>query len=300
MGAAGSGAAGGGGALAAGSGGTAAAAGSSGSAGSGTATPGAVTDPELGPVGLGNVGIGVNDLDKAAAFFVEMFGMKVQTPLIEREDRTERVLSFGNGKTTLSLMKYRDARVIMGCPDVNECSPENVPGKLVFGMSSPSATGRKIVAAGYKSILNVGAIVQVSAIDGYMIEILQGDPIVMALAIAVTDFEKTNAFYSMTFGLESTGTYNDRAMSGLQEQFYADPAGGAAVVIQHYTQGEWNYKNNPMKTLWRVADPAAALMKVVAAGGSMLSAPAPLPAFNNKLTAIAKDADGYILELVQK
>jgi hypothetical protein len=55
-----------------------------------------------------------------------------------------------------------------------------------------------------------------------------------------------------------------------------------------------------MKTLWRVDDAAAALMKVVAMGGTMVSPPAMLPAFNNKQTAIAKDADGYLLELVEK
>jgi predicted enzyme related to lactoylglutathione lyase len=285
---------------------TAAAAGSSGSpaAGSGgssqPAAPVAVTDPALGPNGLGSMGIAVNDLDKAADFFVQNFEMKVDTPAIEREDRTERVLAYDNNNTTLTLMKYKDGRMIVGCYDVNACTAKNVPGKVVFSMRSPSATGQKVVAAGYKSVLNAGAIVQVSAIDDYLIEILQGDSAVIALAIAVTEFQKTNDFYVMAFGLNSTGTYNDPRMSGLQEAFYADPAGGAAIVVQHYTQGEWNYKDNPMKTLWRVNDAAAALMKVVSLGGTMVSPAAPHPAFNNKPTAIAKDADGYLIELVQK
>jgi predicted enzyme related to lactoylglutathione lyase len=260
-----------------------------------------VTDPDLGgTVGLGSGGIGVNDLDKASEFFVTLVGMEVQTPMIEREDRYERVLRIGEpGMPTVTLMKYKDDRVIMGCPDVNECTAANVPSKLVFYMPSPGDAAEKIIAGGYESILNVGAIAQVTAVDGYMIEFLQGDPTFIAVAFGVTDLDKTTKFYTDAFGLESTGSYNDAAMSGLQEQFVANPDGGAAVVVQHYTMGEWNYKDNPVKTVWNVPDAAAALTKVVGLGATMVSPAAPLPAFNNRITAIAKDFDGYLIEMVQ-
>jgi hypothetical protein len=45
---------------------------------------------------------------------------------------------------------------------------------------------------------------------------------------------------------------------------------------------------------------AATLAKIMQLGGTMVSAPAPLPAFNNKVVGIAKDFDGYIIELVQQ
>lgn len=258
----------------------------------GTAPSAVVTMPNIGSVGLGNGGIGVNDLDKATEFFTTLVGMKVQTDMIEREDRFERVLTLGElaDKPSVTLMKYKDGRAI-----------KDIPAKLVFYAQSPSDTVAKITAGGYQTVLNVGTIAQATAIDGYLLEFLQDatGPMFISIAFAVTDLDKTNQLYTTAFDLKSTGDYNDITMMGLSEHFIQAMDGGAALVLQHYTLGEHNYLNNPCKTVWHVKDAAAQLDKVVMLGGTMLSPAAPLAAFDNKVTAIAKDFDGYIIEMVQ-
>jgi catechol 2,3-dioxygenase-like lactoylglutathione lyase family enzyme len=199
----------------------------------GSAEPQAMLgDPDLGSVGLGSGGIGVSDLEAATKFFVDLVGMKVHSD-VRREDRVERVLTLGPaGKPTLTLMHYDDGR-----------NTKDIAAKMVFYAQSPSAAISKIRDGGYDVILS-GAIGvgQVYGFDGYVLEFLQNanGPLFISIAFAVTDLDKTVTFYTDAFGLMSTGSYY---AGSLQEEFVQAPAGGAALVVQHYLSGDVNYKS---------------------------------------------------------
>jgi predicted enzyme related to lactoylglutathione lyase len=60
-----------------------------------------------------------------------------------------------------------------------------------------------------------------------------------------------------------------------------------------------NAKDNPLKVVIAVPDANATAELVVAAGGTIVSQASRSDLYDNRLVVVAKDLDGYILNLVQ-
>jgi hypothetical protein len=79
------------------------------------------------------------------------------------------------------------------------------------------------------------------------------------------------------------------------------PSGkGSAVVLLHYTDGSTrNYTNVPVKLVHRVPDSGASVAAVAGEGLEVVLEPLPFTANGTEaLVALAKDPDGYTLEMV--
>ena len=77
--------------------------------------------------------------------------------------------------------------------------------------------------------------------------------------------------------------------------------GRNAVVLMHYTDGSArNYRDNPVKLVFYVSDPAAIAAKIRDAGMEVPHEPAASPSLGGSLVCLAKDPDGYVIELIQR
>jgi len=73
------------------------------------------------------------------------------------------------------------------------------------------------------------------------------------------------------------------------------------VVLMHYTDGSVrNYRDNPVKLVFYVTDPARFVERIRAEGLEISREPAPIESLGGAVVALAKDPDGYVIELIQR
>ncbi len=270
----------------------------------GVTDAGALATAEAEPTGdagaeipaLDSVGVGVSDLEASTTFFTTMLGMTLQKE-VARDDRIERVLVYGAGDkgSSLTLMHFNDGRSIA-----------NVPAKLVFYAPDISATVQSLTNAGFT--ISQAPLVYMGAMDamavgpdGYTIELVQQtttDPLVLAVGFAVSNLQASVDFYTRVMGMKQTSEYD---LGTLTEKVMQYSTGhGSAIVLQGYTDGAArNTRDNPVIEVHHVADAAAAAARIAMGGGSLVAAAAPDPTLGQSVVAMAKDPDGYLLELVQ-
>jgi predicted enzyme related to lactoylglutathione lyase len=262
----------------------------------GAAEAGAI-DGAVAPIpALASVGVGVSDLDTSTAFFTGIMGMTLQGE-VRRDDRIERVLVYGAGDkgSALTLMHFNDGRSIT-----------NVPAKLVFYAPDINATVQRLSDAG--SAITQAPLTYMGALDamalgpdGYTVELVQQtttDPLVLALGFAVSDLKASVDFYTNVMGMKQTGEYD---LGTLTEKVMQYSTGhGSAIVLQGYSDTTpRNYKNNPVIQVHQVTDAAATAARIAKGGGSVVTPAGPDPTLGKRVAAMAKDLDGYLLELVQ-
>ncbi|HEX4336141.1 MAG TPA: VOC family protein [Polyangiaceae bacterium] len=248
-------------------------------------------------------GIGVTDLEGASAFLTNVLSMTQEGPDVTRDDRVERTFwaKEADRGSRVVLMKFNDGR-----------NTQDITAKIVFEAADVQTTYDAATAAGFTSILPptaLGSITvsQVKGPEGYTVEILNGldpggagvtKPYFIALAFGITDFTAARKFYADAFGMKETTPYSD---NDLEEQTMEYPtSGGAGLVLQHYQMTTHVYKNNPVKHVSYVPDVTAFVANIIAAGGTVVTAPAPMPAYGGRQGAVLADPDGYVIELVQE
>lgn len=68
----------------------------------------------------------------------------------------------------------------------------------------------------------------------------------------------------------------------------------------HWTDGSArNYKDVPVKLVFYVTDPVAVAERIRKAGGGITLEPAPVAALGGAVVGLARDPDGYVIELLQ-
>ena len=118
-----------------------------------------------------------------------------------------------------------------------------------------------------------------------------------AVGIGVSDQDRSVDFYTRVLGMQAMQTFKLDYM----DEVVVAHEGRNAVVLMHYTDGSArNYRDNPVKLVFYVADPAAIAGKVTAAGLQVTHAPAPNASLGGALVCLAKDPDGYIIELIRR
>jgi lactoylglutathione lyase len=118
-----------------------------------------------------------------------------------------------------------------------------------------------------------------------------------AVGIGVSDLAKSVDFYSRVIGMTQTQTFKVDYMDEVVLAF----EGRTAVVLMHYTDGSVrNYKDNPVKLVFYVVDPKEISDRIKAEGLEIVREPAPMASMGGALLGLAKDPDGYIVELIQR
>ncbi len=114
-------------------------------------------------------GAAVSDLEKATAFYVEVFGMK-KLQSFDLEDMNENILGSGKpGAAALVLMQYK-----------NRAKPphDTEATKFVFYVRDAAETAEAVVAAGGRitrepSAFEGSMVGFATDLDGYLLELLQ-------------------------------------------------------------------------------------------------------------------------------
>ena len=117
-----------------------------------------------------------------------------------------------------------------------------------------------------------------------------------ATGIGVSDLQRSATFYKAALGLKQVQTFSLPHM----DEIVLAHEGRTAVVLMHWTDGSArNYADAPVKMVFYVTDPVAVMDRVVAAGGRLLLPPTALPQLGGAVVGLAKDPDGYVIELLQ-
>ena len=162
----------------------------------------------------------------------------------------------------------------------------------------------------YASRVNLGVLVQFDGPETYIHEVGNSFddggsgimvPYPIALGFSVSDVAAARAFYT-SLGMDEspTGTFpvTDATGSATITEYTLKWNDGSALILQDWSPMR-NSKDNPVKVVMFVPDAQATADKVVAGGGSMVKAAERSSVYDNRLVIIAKDPDGYLLELVQ-
>jgi catechol 2,3-dioxygenase-like lactoylglutathione lyase family enzyme len=269
-----------------------------------SADAGAPSAPPPEPVAAPYVwgfGVGVSDLGAAVAYFTDVMKLSVEKEGVRREDRTETVLYAAQAKrgARLVLMRFDDGR-----------ATEKITAKLVWQASNARAvTSAASKYPGYVSRTDF-LVSQFDGPDTYIQEV--GNifdsggtgitvPYPIALGFSVSDLAASRRFYTgLGMTDSSTGTFpvTDATGSATITEYTARFATGSALVLQDWSPTR-NSKDNPVKSVWFVPDAQAVADKLVAGGGTVVRPAERSPVYDQRLVIIAKDRDGYGIELVQ-
>jgi catechol 2,3-dioxygenase-like lactoylglutathione lyase family enzyme len=117
-----------------------------------------------------------------------------------------------------------------------------------------------------------------------------------AVGIGVSDLDRSEAFYRDVLGMRRMQTFKVEYM----DEVLMAHEGRNAVILMHWTDGSSpNYANLPVKLVFYVADPAAYAERIRAAGLEITREPAPIDTLGGAVICLAKDPDGYVIELIQ-
>jgi len=259
-----------------------------------------IPDPVAEPYAWG-FGLGVSDLPAAVELYTTVMELTIEKE-VTRSDRTEVILYAAGAQrgARLILMKFNDGR-----------ETRKITAKLVWQSSSASAINA--AASSYPDYVSriTFPVVQFDGPDTYIQEVggifdTEGGaidvPYLVALGFSVSDLAASRTFYAMGLGMEeeSIGSFpvTDATGSGTITEYSERHPAGAGIVLQDWSP-ERNSKDNPVKVVLFVPDAAATADAVVAGGGSIVEPAARSDVYDNRLLIVAKDRDGYVLELVQ-
>ncbi len=117
-----------------------------------------------------------------------------------------------------------------------------------------------------------------------------------ATGIGVSDLKRSAEFYEHALGMK----IGRRFKLAYMDEIVLSHEGRNAVVLMHYTDGSNpNCKNLPIKLVFYVQDPKAVAARIREMGCEVTREPTPVPEFDNALVGLAKDPDGYVVELLQ-
>lgn len=251
---------------------------------------------------LGSAAIGVSDIERSTAFYTQIMGMsvkyRVSTPEMEKV-----VLEFTDSLgSDVVLMHYTDDTAVNYTYN---------PDKLVFYVQDAYAVAGAIYRAGYRIVApptaqppELGGVVVGMALDpdGYLVEIVEDKSLTEsylgAVGIGVSDLETSADFYTRVMGM--TEQYRLSIPYFMDEIILQYPYedGGSALVLMHYVAPK-NYTNLPVKIGFYVNNVQKTVKAIEGEGLEIIVTPKRNPKFNPKAYGLAKDMDGYLIEIKQ-
>ena len=274
--------------------------GAGGTAGDASAPTDVIPDPVAAPL-IWGFGIGITDVPAAVKFYSEVMKMTVLKDAVDRDDSVETFLYATDAMrgARLVLMKFDDMR-----------NTRKITAKLVWQSSSASAINRAAAMhPDYVSRLNIG-IVQFDGPDTYVHEVggsfdSGGSgisvPYPIALGFSVSDLAASRKFYTalgMTDSSVGSFPVTDASGSATITEYSVKFTDGSGLVLQRWSPMR-NSKDNPIKVVIFVPDAKAFADKVTAAGGTIVKQAERTPVYDNRQLVVAKDPDGYVLDIVE-
>ena len=117
-----------------------------------------------------------------------------------------------------------------------------------------------------------------------------------AVGIGVSDLKRSVDFYTRVLGMQQTQVFKLDYM----DEVVVAHEGRSALVLMHYTDGSVrNYKDNPVKLVFFVTDPAGLIEAIRTDGLEITHEVAPAESMGGTMLGMAKDPDGYVIELIQ-
>lgn len=124
----------------------------------------------------------------------------------------------------------------------------------------------------------------------------QKDPLLSAVGIGVSDLAKSTDFYVNVMGMEKIRSYH---LDYMDEEVLGYPEAESLIVLMHWTDGsKRTYKDLPIKIVTRTKDPKALQEKIRTAGYEITREYAPSEQVGGAAVGLAKDPDGYVLEIL--
>ncbi len=119
-----------------------------------------------------------------------------------------------------------------------------------------------------------------------------------AVGIGVSDLARSADFYTRVLGMKVITTFK---LDDMDEIVVGFEGRGSALVLMHWTDGSVrNYRDNPIKIVLYVPDPAAAAAAIRADGLEIVREPTLIASLGGAVVGFAKDPDGYLVELLQR
>jgi lactoylglutathione lyase len=116
-----------------------------------------------------------------------------------------------------------------------------------------------------------------------------------AVGIGVSDLAKSEDFYTRVLGM----SVQQRIDLPHLKEVVVGYEGRTSVVLMHWIDGSArNYKDAPVKLVFFVTDPTATAQRIRDAGGTITLEPGPHAAVGGAIVGMAKDPDGYVIELL--
>jgi lactoylglutathione lyase len=117
-----------------------------------------------------------------------------------------------------------------------------------------------------------------------------------AVGIGVSDLARSADFYKRVLGMREMQTFKLPTM----DEIVLAHEGRNAVILMHYTDGSARtYKDNPVKLVFYVTDPAGLVNRIRAEGLEITQEAAAVESMGGAMIGLAKDPDGYVIELIQ-
>ena len=124
-------------------------------------------------------------------------------------------------------------------------------------------------------------------------------PYIGAVGIGVSDLKRSIDFYTRVLGMTKLQKFRLPYMDEMIVGF--EGRRGSAIALMHWTDGSNpNYRDLPIKVVLYVPDPQAAADAIRAEGLEITREPTPIPELGNAVVGLAKDPDGYVIELLQR
>ena len=137
---------------------------------------------------------------------------------------------------------------------------------------------------------------EAAAAPAATLTLAQKDPLLSAVGLGVSDLARSTDFYVSVMGMEKVRSYH---LDYMDEELLRYPDNESYLVLMHWTDGSArNYQDLPVKVVTRSKDPAALQEKIRAAGYAITRQYAPSEAVGGAAVGLAKDPDGYVLELL--
>lgn len=116
-----------------------------------------------------------------------------------------------------------------------------------------------------------------------------------AVGIGVSDMARSVKFYTEVMGMAQLQVINLPHLQEIVLGYERD----VSVVLMHYLDGsEQHYTGNPVKLVFNSDDPKVIFERIKAAGHEITRWPEVMPEFHNMIIGLAKDPDGYTIELL--
>lgn len=253
----------------------------------------AVVVPAIAPY-ITAAGIGVSDLAASSEFYQKALGLTFKYDL-STPGWDEKVLEDSRGNSVV-LMHFKPER-----------NTKKNPVKIVFYVPSAQDAYQAVLDAGGTSVsaptMFEGATVALTSDpDEYTVELVEvstvSEIVIGAMGIGVKSLADATDFYTRVMGLKYERDYtvpnfvDEKAFSSYQMK-------GLGLVLMHYTDDTRVYQDIPAKVVFGVRD-AEGLAKLISDEDESKVVVPPAPyADSGLIIGIAKDLEGYLLEIIQ-